>query len=109
MTTNEALFDTAGYLVYDIVKSKKLPTVDDAMESAFTSFGYHWVLKNLSKYLTEFMPVLDPKIKDEFEKFIGEVGANYAYRYIKGQSTVLMPIVMKQLVVQGGALVYKQI
>ena len=69
--------------------------------------SYNMLLKQPLSMVRNMIPG-DNMVKEEITKFIAEVTLAYAFKYMMGKEKAFSPILLKQLISQGGVLIYKQ-
>ena len=107
---NDAVLDFGFYLLHDGIKRRALPTQNDLLEDAVVAGGYNIVLKApLDNTLSQFIPVVSQPYGEDIIKFLGATALMFGYRWSMGMERNIGGIMLKQLLAQGGQMIYKQL
>jgi len=101
--------DTVFYSIYDGVKAKKFPDGADILENSVVGLGYNFLLSDPMKMIDKFIPDGSRKYSNDLAKFMGQSFLFYLYGAMYKKNEPLTQILIKQLLVQGAELVYKQV
>jgi len=109
MNIQDSLVDFGFYSAHDAIKKKGLPDMKQLGENFAVPLGWHMIFKTPLKQLETMIPTVGSEYMDEVTKFLGEVSLMYGWRWAMGKDKSVTPILLKQLLTQGGQIVWNQV
>ena len=109
MQTQKSIEGIISRSIVDGVKDKKIPTLKQFTENAVISLGYNFAVMKPMESLDKTIPFIPDPYKNEIIRFLGESVISYGYKYLMGEPRVVSQIMLKQALIQGGEMIYKEI
>jgi hypothetical protein len=107
---NETILDFSFYSLHDGIKRRALPTQNELLGNALVAGGYNLIAKQpFEGTIQRFIPEVPQLPSEELLKFFGESAFMWLYKWSMGMERNIGGILLKQLLAQGGSMIYKQL
>jgi len=102
--------DAIAYAAIDAIKEKGMPKTNMLIEDVVSPISYYMFTSDfINKMgLDRFFGAMDNEYKEELKKFVAQGAALYLTRYVTKEPKEFGGIMLKQLLAQAAAMIYRK-